>query len=176
MRRHRRPLIDVTRHSGRNFYREQISQRLVDGGKVLGHYSFTPLAISFLDGFLNGGNGLFARQDIADGKETSLHDRIDSRSHSGLAGDSITIDDIKLEFLAYDFLLDASREMVPNFLRTIRTVQQKCCSALSMFENINSFQEPELMASDKARLGDQITGANGPRTKTKVGGRQRSRL
>ena len=92
---------------------------MVHRSKVLLDDCFATLAIGFLDSLLDLVNGLIARQDTGDGKETGLHDGVDSAAHAGLFGHIVGIDGVELELLINDVFLDFLGQLIPDFLRAI---------------------------------------------------------
>ena len=61
----------------------EMFERSIHRGEVLLHHGFAPPAIGFLNGVLNGGNGIRTRQHSADGEETGLHYGVDAAAHPG---------------------------------------------------------------------------------------------
>ena len=146
----------------------EVGQCLVDGRKILLYYGFAPLPVSFLDGVLDGSDSFRRRQHATNRKEASLHDGVDSAAHARLARDSVSVDHIKLELLLEDGLLHLPREMVPNFVRPKRGIQQECSSIFGCREHVHAIHELKLVTSDKAGLGDQISGFDGIRPEAKM--------
>ena len=127
----------------------QVDQGLIHGIKVLHDNCFTAFAVGLLDGFLDLLDGLIARQDAANGEETGLHDGVDAAAHAGLFSDLISIDHIEFEFLFNDIFLNFLRQLIPDFFWSIEAVQQEDRPGWANLENIEAFQEGELVAGNK---------------------------
>ncbi len=158
----------VLRASTGNFYFEQVCQRLIDGGEVLVHHRLATLAISFADGIFDSRDRLFLGQNIADSKETGLHDGIDTRAHARFTRDFVAINHMEFQLAVNNFFLDGARQLVPNIIWPKGAVQKKCCAGLGVFQEVEPLQKRKLMASDKVGAGNEIAGANGPRPEAKV--------
>ena len=89
-----------------DLYLVQARERLVDGREILLHHGLATLAISFLDGFFDGGNGFLAGKDAADGEKARLHNGIDAVTHARFSRHAVGINDIKFELLVDDGLLN----------------------------------------------------------------------
>src|SRR2546428_8531364 len=83
----------------------QMGQCFIDSTEVFLYDCFTTFAIGLLDALFDAFNGLFSRQDTADGEETGLHDGINAPTHTYAAGNLVSIDDIKLELFLSNLLL-----------------------------------------------------------------------
>ena len=82
-----------------NLHFVQVVERGIHRGVVLLHDRFAALAVGLLDGVLDGGDGLFARQHAGDGEEAGLHDGVDAAAHAGDLGHLVAIDDVELQLL-----------------------------------------------------------------------------
>ena len=113
----RRPQVEQRGDLVRNLHFVQMAERRIHRGEVLLHDRFAALAVGLLDGVLDGGDGLFARQHAADGEEAGLHDGVDAAAHAGDLGHFVAIDDVELQLLGDDLLLHQARQLVPDLVR-----------------------------------------------------------
>ena len=146
----------------------QVGQGGIHGGEILLHHRFAALLVGLLDGLLDGGDGFLARQHAADGEEAGLHDGVDAASHARFFGHRIGVDDVELQLLIEQLLLHRDRQVVPDFLRRVRAVEQEGRARLRQLEHIEALHERELMAGHKIRLRDEIGGTDGPRPEAQV--------
>ena len=94
-------------------------------------------------------DGLFARQDTADGKEAGLHDGVDAPAHAGLLGHFVGIDHVEAQFLVDDVRLHFARQVIPDFIRAVDAVEQEDAAGLGILEHVEPLQEGELVAGDE---------------------------
>jgi len=92
----------------------EVAEGRIHGGEILLHHAFAALAVSLLDGVLDGLDGFLARQHSADGEEARLHDGVDATAHAGLLGHIVTVDDVELQLLVDDLLLHQAGQVVPK--------------------------------------------------------------
>ena len=102
-----------------------MTESVVHRGKVFGHNCLATFSIGFANGSLYGFNRLLARQNSADREETSLHDGVDAAAHLCLARDLVRIDQVELEFLLDNGFLYRLRQVVPYFIRSKGSIEQK---------------------------------------------------
>ena len=76
----------------RNIDFNQMSQRSINGIKVLLNNGITLLAVSFLNSVFNLSNSFIFRQDIRNCKEAGLHNGINALTHTGLTSHINSID------------------------------------------------------------------------------------
>ena len=117
----------------RNLHFMQILQGRIDGGEVLADNRLAALAIGLLDSVFDGGDGFFTRQNAADGEEAGLHNRIDAAAHASLARNIDGVDHVEAELLFEDGFLRGARQIVPNFFRAERAVEQEDRARVSGF-------------------------------------------
>ena len=119
---------------------------------------------------LDLGNGFVARQNVADGEESGLHDGVHAAAHAGLGGYFVSVDDVEFQFLLDDVFLCFARQVIPDLIRTIEAVQQEDGTRSSVLEDVEPFHEREVMAGHKRSIirPDQIWGADGVRAKAQV--------
>src|SRR5207253_1712351 len=72
--------------------------------------------------------------------------------------------------------LDGTREVIPDFVRTERAVQQKGGGRRSGRQHIETLEEIELVASDEIRRLDQVRCVDRLRTEAQVRDGHRARL
>jgi hypothetical protein len=67
---------------------------------------------------------------------------------------------VELQLFCNDVLLDLTGETVPDFSRSVKTVQEEYATGLGILKHIHPFQERELMAGYKISLVgfDEIRG------------------
>src|SRR5580658_1862956 len=102
-----------------------MSQRMIDGGKILLNYRLSSLAIRLLNGLLDLCDSFIARQDAADGEKARLHDGVDARPHPCFTRHPVSVDYIKLNLLPQQFFLYRSRQLVPDICRRKWRVEQE---------------------------------------------------
>ena len=78
----------------------QVCQGLVNSSIVLLDHGFTALAVGFLDGILDGGDGFIFGQHTADREEAGLHNGVDAAAHANFFGDIVSIDHVEFEILS----------------------------------------------------------------------------
>ena len=81
-----RPHEEGRRHFVGHLDFVEVAEGGIDRGEVLLHDGFAALAVGFLDGVLDGFDGIFAGEHAADGKEAGLHDGIDASAHARFRG------------------------------------------------------------------------------------------
>ena len=118
-----RPDVELSRHCVRNFHLMQVSQSFVHCCEVLLHHAFAALAVSLLDGMLDGGDGFVGRQHTANREEAGLHDGVDAPTHAGIVAHPVTVYHVKLELLIDDLPLHGARQVVPDFVRPVDAVE-----------------------------------------------------
>ena len=139
-------------------------------GVVLLHDGVAALAVGLLDGVLDGGDGLFARQDAGDGEEAGLHDGVDAAAHAGDLGDLVAVDDVELQLLGDDLVLHGARQLVPDLVGIEGAVEQEGGAGFGELQHVDAFQEGELVAGHEIRLGDEVAGADRLGAEAQVGG------
>src|SRR5262245_27527701 len=85
----------------------------------------TTLAVSLFDCAFDSADGFAFGQDVADGEETGLHNRVDALGHAHLASDTVGVNDKEAQVLFDDLLLHFAWEMVPDFIWPEGRVQEK---------------------------------------------------
>ncbi len=172
------PARDLGGGLRRNLDLEQVLDGRIDGGKVLLHNGFAALAVGLLDGVLDLGDGLLARQDAADGEEGGLHDGVHAAAHAGLFGHIVAVDHVELELLLDDLLLDFHRQLVPDLIGPEQAVEQEDAAGLGIFEHLELLEEVELVAGHEVGLVgfDQVGGVDRLGAEAQVGGGDRAGL
>ena len=135
----------------------QVSQRSINGSKVLLNDSITFLAISFLNSIFNLGNSFIFRQNVRNCEEASLHDGVNALTHTGFTSNVYGVDGVEVQFFIDDFFLNFNRQLIPDFFFAVRSVQQESSSRFSNFQNINFSHERELVASHKVSLVNEVS-------------------
>ena len=149
--------VEGTRNLGGNRDFMEMRQGRVHGGVVALHHGFAALAVSLVNGLLDGGDGFVGGQNAADGEEAGLHDGVDAVAHAGHAGDLIAVDDVELQLLLDDLALDGAREMVPNLVGAVQAVEQENGAGRCRTQHVVALEEGELVAGDKAGLVDEVS-------------------
>src|SRR3569832_1075432 len=113
-------------------------------------------------------NSRFTWKNSADREESGLHNRVHASAHAGLLSNFITIDHIELEIFLDDIPLHFTWQLIPNFLRTIQTVQKENATWFGVLEHIHTLKETVLVTSNNVRLIhlDEIRRADGFWSKT----------
>src|SRR5688572_5678172 len=108
------------------------------------------------------GNGGLTWKNATDRKEGGLHDRIHSSAHARLFSDIIAIDYIELQLLFEDISLYFLWQLLPDFVRAIKAVEQEYRAFLGIFQHIHALKEGILVTGHKIRLlcFDQIGSAD----------------
>ena len=145
-----------------------MNECVIHGGEVLAHNGFTALAVGFLDCFLDAGNGILARQHVADCEEAGLHHGVDARAHVVVAGDFVGINHIETQLLADDRLLHIPRQMVPDLIGGVGGVEQQCCALSRHVQHLVAFEETKLMYADEVGALNLIGAANGTGAEAQV--------
>src|SRR5574341_192752 len=176
--RDRRPARQLRGDLPRDLDLEQVLDGRVHRIEILLDDGLAALAVSLLDGVFDLGDGLLARQDAADGEEGGLHDGVDASAHAGLLGDIVTVDDVELELLLDDLSLNFGGQVIPDFIRAIKAVQQENAAGPGVLQHIELLEEIELMASHKIGLigFDQVWRTDRLRPEAQMGGRHRARF
>ena len=163
---------DLRRH--RHFV--EVRQRLIDGLEVLLDYGGALLAVRLLHALLDGGDGLVLWQDAGDGKEAGLHHDVDAALHAGGIYHRERVDEVEADALVDQRLLHLAREMVPDRLLRVRSIEQEDRARRGVLEHVELVEEGELVAADEPCLLHQITGARRPRAEAQVRDGHRPRL
>ena len=124
-------------------------QSLVHGFHVLLHDLFALSAVGVTNRFADRLDRLICRQNRGDGEEANLQNRVHAAAHAGIARHLIGVDHIKLGALGNDLLLNRAREMVPNFIRAERAVEQESAAGNQGAEHVVALEEYPLMTSDE---------------------------
>src|SRR4030095_9301445 len=133
---------------GQRYFAKMINSS-VNRFVILLYYRFSAIAVAFLNGLFDFFNCFVFRQDATYREEASLHDRVNSGSHTCLARHFISIDHIKLELLRDDHSLDGTWQVIPNVLCGVRTVQQESSAAFCHIQHIVPLEKIELMHGDE---------------------------
>ena len=174
--RNRRLTMESRGNRRRILYLVQVGKRSVNRGKVLLNDGVALLAVGFLNRVFNLRNRLVFRQNVGNGEETGLHNRIDALSHAGFAGNFNRVDAVEVQFLGNDFFLNFNRQVVPYLFGRIRRVQQKSGARFGNFQNVHLVHERELVAGNEVGLVDQVRGLDRIVRKTQVGSGHRTRF
>ena len=137
---------------GRDFHFEQVCQSLIHGFHVLLDDLFALPAVGVTNRFANRFNRLIRRQNLGDGEEAHLQNRVHAAAHAGVARDLIGVDHIKLCALRNELLLNRAREMVPDFILAERAVEQECAAGNQGAEHVVALEEYPLVTGDEIRL------------------------
>ena len=119
-------------------------------------------------GILDGADGLIMGQHAGDGKKTDLHHGVDASSHAAFAGHPAGVDDEETSLLPDEVMLSHLRQMVPDFVRLERRVEQQCATRRELLRNVEPLEEQRLMAADEIRFAHQVAGANRTRAETQM--------
>ena len=129
----------------------QVLQRGIHGREVLANDRFSSFAVGLLDRVLDGGDCLITRQHSADGEEAGLHDGVNAPAHARCARHFYRVNHVEAQFLLQDCLLCGARKIVPNLVRTERTVEKEDRPGLGCLQNVEALHETELMAGHEIR-------------------------
>ncbi len=149
----------------------QCGQGGIDGIEVTLH-DLAPLAtVSLFYRMLDLFDGFISWQYAGDGKETGLHDGVDTPSHARRLGDSIGIDDPQFDILVQHFLLHGLGKGIPDLIRCIAGIEQEYRTIGGFFQQVETLRKLRLVAADKAgfTIFYEITGSNGARAETQMG-------
>ena len=149
----------------------EVCERAVDGGEVLLDDFLAALAVGFLDGFLDRGDGLVFGQDAADGEEAGLHDRIDPHAHARFLGHVVGVNDVKFDLLVDDLPLNLFRQMVPRRFRRPEAVEQEHRAVGGVAEHVVLLEEDLLVACDEVCRADQASHPDRLRSKPQMADR-----
>ena len=83
--------------------------------EVFLNHRLAALAVGFLNGLFDRFNGIFTRQNSADGEEAGLHDGVDAIAHAGIARHFVAVDHKKSQVFLDDLILDLAWKMIPHF-------------------------------------------------------------
>ena len=166
--RNRRPHIETGGGFDRYLHFAQVAQCGIHGGEILLHHGLAALAVSLLDGVLDRRDGLFARQYAADGEEAGLHDGVDAPAHAGLLGYLVAIDHEEAQLLGDDLALHRKRQLIPNFVRAERAVQQEGGARLGALQHVQPLQERKLVAGYEICVRDQVAGVQRLRSEAQM--------
>ena len=135
-------------------------QRVVHGLEVHLDDFLALFAVGFLDGILDGLDGLVARQHAGQREETNLHDGVDASAHAAVARHLGRVNHEKLRLLRDERFLHRRRQLGPDFVLRVRRVQQERAARHQRFDHVVPLQEHRLMTRDEIRLADQIRRTN----------------
>ena len=160
---------DVAGNTTRHFDLVQVLQCCIHGLEVFLHDLLAPLAVGFPDCFLDPLDSLIERDDAADGEERRLHDGVDPDAQPDVFCDFVGVDDIELQFLVYDGLLDFTRQVIPDFVRPVWSVQEERCAFFGDVQNFVLLEEDELVHAYEIRFPDLVSAVDRPGAKAQVG-------
>ena len=160
----------------RHFDFVQVSQRGVDSGPVLFDNGLSLLRVGLRGIVFNLLDCFVLRQNAGQSEVAGLHDRVDAASHSCRFSHFNGVDRIQLQMLSDDFFLNFNRQLVPNFFRLERSVQQEHGAFGRLSQHIDLFQEREMVAGNERSLVDQIRRVDDVIRKTQVGRRHSAGL
>ena len=93
---------------------------------------------------------------------------------AGRAGDPAGVDHVEPDVLLEHAPLDLAHELVPNAAGRVVRVEQQRGAGRRAVEHLGPLQQPELVAADEARAGDEVRRANRLRAETQVRDRLRT--
>ncbi len=163
--RHRRRHHDgrgtVLRVTGQRHFVE-VGEGHIDGTVVEVSETLALLAVGLVHRFLDGGDGLLARQDARNGEEASLHDGVDAPPHACVLGHFIGVDDPQLESLFEHPGAHGGGQTGPHRVGRFRGVEQEHTARRRVGEQIVALDEHRLVTGHKAghALLHQIAGAD----------------
>ena len=172
--RHRRtnrdPALDVVGH----FHFKQIREGRVHRRDVHLHDLFALLAVGFLDGILDRHDGFFTWQHARNGKEARLHHGVNARPHARRPRHRQRINREHLCFRRDEIALRFRREIVPDYLRPMRRVQQQRPARHETLRHVHALEEDGLMTRHEVRRRDEIRGTNRLRPEAQMRNRDSS--
>ena len=168
-RRHQLGLVVVAGHRRGHLDAVEIGDRLVDRVVVHLHDLLAPLAVGLVDGLLDGGDGLFRRDDVREVEEAGLHDGVDAPAHAGLLGHLVGVDGVDLEAQLDDPLLGLVGQPVPDLLGREGRVDQEGAPRDGRRQRLVALDERPHVAGDEVGLVDQVGRADGLRARSAGG-------
>jgi hypothetical protein len=101
-------------------------------------------------------------------KQSRFADGIDTLAHAGLARQFITIDNVELLLLVNNLPLDCARQVIPNLVRPISTVEEESRARLGGLQHLDALKERKLVASHEVGFRYEIAGVQRLRTETQI--------
>ena len=147
----------------------QAFQRAVDRGLVaFDDLGATP-AVGLGDCCLDPVDRLLAWQYFGDGEEARLQDDVGPSGEADVAGDPAGVDRVHVDVLGDDLLLDRARQRIPHLFRGERAVEQQRRAVRGGAEHVGPVEQVELVATDEARLLNEIGRPDRLRPEAQVG-------
>jgi len=134
----------------------QSCQGAIDRGHIHLHDVLPFAAVRLVDRPLDMGDRVIQGQDVGEREEAGLQDGVDASAQSQFAGCQRRVDHVEFEFLVDDLLLHRARQAVEHLVRAIRRVKQKCGARRRHPQDIQTFQELELVAGHEVGPRNQI--------------------
>ena len=154
----------------------QSRQGIVNGSEVLLHNVLALRAVRLENRVLDLGDRRVTGQHAGDREETGLKHGIRAVFEADLLRDSTCIDDEESELLIDDLLLNGTRQMIPHIGRPIGAVEQEGGAASGEPQQVQAFEEMELVAADKIGRADEIGRADRPGSEAQMRDRLRARF
>ena len=146
----------------------KVRQRPIHRTKVLLDDLRPRFVITFGDRLFDPRHRFFGRQHLGKGEKAGLHDGVDAAPQAGFARHPVGIHHKKPQTAIEDDPLGFARQVLPDFVWAVRGVEQERGSRSRTFEHVVTIDEIELMASDEARVANQVGRPDPVATETQV--------
>src|SRR6266508_41867 len=129
---------------------------------------FFEVPISLFRRLLDRRNRLLAWHHAGQREKAGLQDGVGARSEPERERDLRGVDDVQLQLLDDDLLLHFARQLVPNFVRAERAVEEDRAALGGCGEHVDLEQIVEFVHADEASRLDEIRRMNGFRTEPQM--------
>ena len=147
----------------------QVVQGRVHRFHVAAHHLRPTAAPGFANGFLDVGNSLIPGQDIRQGEEAGLHDRVDPSFQTRFFRHFGGIDHKQPGLSLNQRPLDLLRQPIPDLLFRPGHIEQHRCTLGGVLQHIKTLQELGCMNGHELGPVDLVTGADRQRAEPQVG-------
>ncbi len=146
----------------------QVRQRRVDDLEVAANDVVPLVAVALLDGVLDAGDRLIARQDAGDGEEAGLQHGVDPVAEAPVAGDLGGVDHVEAQLLGEDLRLQRAGQVLPHLVRAVLDVEQEGRPGRGLSQHVDPSEKARLVAGDEVGRFDQVRRVNRPLAEAQV--------
>ena len=129
----------------------------------------TLLGVGLRSRILHVADCVFLRDDLRDGEECGLENRIDSGAKADLLTDLEAVDRVEVDIVISNVFLNLAWELLVKLFRRPLAVQQEAAALLQVFDHVIGAEVSRVVTCNKVSLGDVIGGFDRRMTETQVG-------
>ena len=129
----------------------------------------TLLGVGLRSRILHVADCVFLRDDLRDGEECGLENRVDSGAKADLLTDLEAVDRVEVHIVISNVFLNLARELLVKLFRRPLAVQQEAAALLQVFDHVIGAKVSRVVTCNKVSLGDVIGGLDRRMTESQVG-------